>query len=172
MTDFYKKACVHYRGVLSPQTFEWLGTQSMHRSQCIWCILAVKAYFLQLYSDICLGQYHPCPHLWTHLKYLSKAQESHTLPYQYHFRKTASPFWLVPVCTWLGLELRVITWPPCVNVFCASQLWASLGGHQLEPCSQEHKCKFASVMTQVLSAVVERREGSNVLPTIGFTCGF
>ena len=29
----------------------------------------------------------------------------HTLPYQYLFHRTVSTFWLVPVCTWLGLEL-------------------------------------------------------------------
>ena len=38
-------------------------------------------------------------------------------------------------------------WPlPCVNVFHASQLLASLGGCQLEPHSLERECKFTSVV--------------------------
>ena len=41
-------------------------------------------------------------------------------------------------------------WPPsCINIFCPSQLLASLGGHQLELCSPEYKCKLALVLTQV-----------------------
>ena len=41
-------------------------------------------------------------------------------------------------------------WPlPCINIFHASQLWASLGGHQLELHSPEREHKFTSVATRV-----------------------
>ena len=56
-------------------------------------------------------------------------------------------------------------WPlPHVNVFHASQLLASLGGCQLEPCSLEYEHTFASVVTQVFKCGCRNREVSNALP--------
>ena len=54
-------------------------------------------------------------------------------------------------------------WPPPCAIFCASQLLASLGGHQLEPRSLERKRKFALLQPESSSVAVEMREGSNTL---------
>ena len=59
-------------------------------------------------------------------------------------------------------------WPlPCVNVFCTSQLLASIGGCQLEPHSLECECKFTSVVTQVFKCGCgnEGREQCTLVPT-------
>ena len=58
-------------------------------------------------------------------------------------------------------------WPsPHANVLHASQILASLGGCQLEPCSPKCKCKFAWVATRVFkcSCGNERRKQLALVP--------
>ena len=59
---------------------------------------------------------------------------------------------LVGVCVHL-IRFRAVShhvWPlPHINIIHTSQLLASQGGHQLEPCSLECECEFTSVATQV-----------------------
>ena len=151
MTYYYKKACVCYRLALSPETFEWLGTWSTCRYRHIWCILATGAYFLQLYT-MCLpwsiasmstsmdaplvSQWSPgVPHTSLPVPLLQDCQHLSVgaLVHLVRFRAGIHHMWLLPY----------------INIFCASQLLVSLGGHQLEPHSPECKHKFASVVTQV-----------------------
>ena len=53
-------------------------------------------------------------------------------------------------------------WPsPWTNIFHVSQLLASLGGHQLEPCSPDASISLPRLRPKSSSAAVETREGSN-----------
>ena len=55
-------------------------------------------------------------------------------------------------------------WPlPCINIFNALQLLASLGGHQLESHSPECECEFVWLQPKSSSAVMKMREGSKAL---------
>ena len=56
------------------------------------------------------------------------------------------------------------------NIFCTSQLLASLGGCQLEPLSPKRECKFASVVTHVFKCCCgnEGREPRALVPLFFF----